>query len=179
MKIRLAGEITKDSIVDGEGLRNVIWTQGCNWHCKECQNQETWDLRGGFLKDVDVLLSELLKSPNDITFSGGDPFLQPKECAYLAKKLKEQGKNIWSYTGFVFEDLLELCHHNINIKNFLDNIDVLVDGKFMIELKSMECPFRGSSNQRLIDLPRSLKKDKVVLYKLKKEKNKKQKKIYI
>lgn len=168
MKIRLAiPEVQKDSIVDGEGIRSVIWTQGCLHNCPGCHNPETHSFKEGFLVEVDELKKQinLLEGQDGITFSGGDPMEQAEACAELAKYSKELGFNVWCYTGYTFEELLERSEYFPKIKLFLDNIDVLVDGKFNLWEKSYDVAFRGSKNQRLIDVRKSLKEGKIVLLK--------------
>ena len=160
MKIRLAdGNLLTDSIVDGEGLRAVLWTQGCSHNCKGCHNPETHDFNKGVLVEVDEV-KQLIKDltlQDGITFSGGDPFFQPEPCIEIAKFAKEEGLNVWAYTGFLFEDLIK----NEKMREFLNYIDVLVDGKFELDNKSLNLKFRGSTNQRIINVPRSLKMGKV------------------
>jgi anaerobic ribonucleoside-triphosphate reductase activating protein len=161
VKIRLAAELTSDSVVDGPGLRAVIWCQGCPHNCPECHNPATHAIAGGFLKEADELIQEILalELQSGVTFSGGDPMLQLESCSYIAVRLKEQGINIWCYTGYTFEELLD----NPAAKSFLQYIDVLVDGKFVAELKSYDLVFRGSANQRIIAVPESLNLGQVVL----------------
>lgn len=159
MKIRLADDnILTDSIVDGEGLRAVIWTQGCSHNCKGCHNPNTHDFSKGILKDIEEVKEEIknLNLQDGITLSGGDPFFQPEACREIAKFAKEQGLNVWAYTGFLFEDLLK----TEKTRAMLDYIDVLVDGKFELENKSLNIKFRGSTNQRIINVPKSLKDGK-------------------
>jgi anaerobic ribonucleoside-triphosphate reductase activating protein len=162
VKIRLAFTITTDSVVDGNGLRTVIWCQGCPHHCPECHNPKTHDPNGGFLKEADELIAEIanVEMQSGVTFSGGEPMLQAKACAYIAKKLKDKGMNIWCYSGFTFEQLLDMPE----CREFLQYIDVLVDGKFVAELKSYELVFRGSSNQRLISVPESLRQKRIIAF---------------
>ena len=165
MTIRLAAYLQSDSIVDGEGIRTVIWTQGCPHHCLGCHNKETWDINGGAsvdIKEVEDIIDNL-KGQDGITFSGGDPFFQAKECSVLAKYAKDKGYNIWCYTGYNFEDLLKMSKVKKEILDFLNNIDVLVDGRFILEKKSYNCTFRGSTNQRIIDVKQSLKKKKTIV----------------
>lgn len=165
MEIRLAADLQKDSIVDGEGIRTVIWTQGCPHNCPGCHNLITHDFKGGALVDIDLIKEEIdeLDGQDGITFSGGDPFIQPLACSILAKYAKEKGLNIWCYTGYTFEHLLELAKVKSDIKKFLDEIDVLVDGKFELSQKSYSAIFRGSTNQRIIDVQKSLIENKVVI----------------
>ena len=165
MKIRLAAYLQSDSIVDGEGIRTVIWTQGCPHHCLGCHNPETWSFDDGELVDLEDVYSAIdeLEGQDGITFSGGDPFAQPKECCEIAKYARSKGYNIWSYTGYTYEELISLSKTRPEIMDFLKQLDVLVDGRFVLEKKSFTCIFRGSTNQRIIDVPRSLKEKKVVL----------------
>lgn len=165
MKIRLAtSEIQKDSIVDGEGIRSVIWTQGCIHNCKGCHNPGTHSFQEGILIDVDIIKEKIdsLEGQDGITFSGGDPMEQAVACAEIAKYSKKLGLNIWCYTGYTFEELLKKAEHVLAIKDFLNNIDVLVDGKFVLSEKSYDVVFRGSKNQRLIDVKSSLENNRVV-----------------
>lgn len=165
MKIRLAAYLQPDSIVDGEGIRTVIWTQGCPHHCLGCHNPETWDFEGGALIDLEEVykIIDSLEGQDGITFSGGDPFMQPKECAEIAKYARSKGLNIWSYTGYTWEELISLSKSKPAIIDFLKEIDVLVDGRFVLAKKSYSCIFRGSTNQRIIDVKESLKTKKVVI----------------
>ena len=166
MKIRLATkEIQKDSIVDGEGIRSVIWTQGCPHHCPGCHNPTTHSFNGGIIVDTEDLKKEImnLEYQDGITFSGGDPMEQPQPCSELAEFCQELGLNVWCYTGYTFEELLDKAKENSFILNFLKNINVLVDGRFILKEKSYDVIFRGSKNQRIIDVPKSLKENKTVL----------------
>lgn len=165
MKIRLAAPLQQDSIVDGEGIRTVIWTQGCTHNCFGCHNPETHDMRGGELVDVDEINEQIreLEGQDGITFSGGDPMFQIDACLHIAKTAKECGLNVWCYTGFTFEELMKMSDKNQSLIEFLKLIDVLIDGKFMIEQKSFNIKFRGSRNQRIIDVKKSLKNKKAVL----------------
>lgn len=162
MEIRLACDIQKDSVVDGPGIRTVIWTQGCPHHCKFCHNPETHSFKGGKVVLVSDLIKEIEESElqDGITFSGGDPMMQPIPCAEIAKRCKELGLNIWCYTGFLFEELLE----KPDCVEFLKYVDALVDGKFDNDLKSYSAKFRGSKNQRIINVKSSLKKKKAVCF---------------
>ena len=160
MKIRLADkDLLTDSIVDGEGLRAVIWTQGCSHDCKGCHNPETHAFDKGIVVDVSEIKKEIdeLSLQDGITLSGGDPFFQAEACSEIAKYAKEKGLNVWAYTGFLFEDLLE----NEKTKNLLKYVDVLIDGPFVLENKSLTLSYRGSTNQRIINVPKSLKDGKV------------------
>lgn len=159
MQIRLAAPIQIDSVVDGEGIRAVIWTQGCPHNCLGCHNPGTHDFKGGYLEDVETLKKEIdsLEGQDGITFSGGDPLMQIDACLELAKHSKKRGLNVWCYTGFTFEQLLIMSKTNNALVELLNNIDVLVDGKFDLSKKSFEAPFRGSTNQRVLDCKESIK----------------------
>lgn len=170
MKINLASDLQPDSIVDGEGIRTVIWTQGCPHHCPGCHNPSTHDFKGGFLEDIETIKKQLkeLTGQDGITFSGGDPMYQPVVCKEIAKFAKTLGFTVWCYTGDTFEEIL----NNPKKYDFLSEIDVLVDGKFMMNQSSLDLKFKGSSNQRIIDVKKSLIEDRVVLvpcYETKKE----------
>ena len=163
--IRLAADLQSDSIVDGPGLRTVIWTQGCAHHCKGCQNPQTWDFNGGGLVSVDDVLEAIdeLEYQTGITFSGGDPMYQVEACDRIAAYCKDKGYNIWVYTGFTYEEVLKLSEKNPTYMDFLKKIDVLVDGRFILEQRDLNLLFRGSKNQRLMDMPKTLESGKVVL----------------
>ncbi|WP_300279614.1 anaerobic ribonucleoside-triphosphate reductase activating protein [Peptacetobacter sp.] len=166
MDIRIASDITFDSIVDGPGLRAVVWSQGCKHNCIGCHNPQTHSLKGGKIVDtreiIDKIKSKKLQS--GVTLSGGEPFLQADAMAEIAIASKEMGLNVWSFTGFVFEDLIDKKNINYfsNMK-LLKNIDVLVDGKFEENKKDISLKFRGSANQRIIDVQKSLKLGKIII----------------
>lgn len=165
MKIRLAAYLQPDSIVDGEGIRTVIWTQGCPHNCLGCHNPETHSMDGGALVDLEEVYDIIddLEGQDGITFSGGDPFMQAKECSLIAKYARSKGLNIWAYTGYTYEQLITLSKVKPEIMDFLKEIDILVDGKFVLAEKSLNCIFRGSKNQRIIDVKKSLKNKKMVV----------------
>ena len=165
MQIRLAAELQKDSIVDGEGLRAVLWTQGCSHNCPGCHNPSTHDFDGGALVNLEEVYSWIdeLEGHDGITLSGGDPMFQPEPCLYIAKYAKKKGLNIWCYTGFTFEELLDRARSDKNIIELLKNIDVLIDGKFKLEQKSYDIKFRGSRNQRILDSKKSIKEKKAIM----------------
>ena len=164
--IRLAADLQEDSIVDGPGLRTVIWTQGCHHHCKGCQNPQTWDKNGGGLVPIKEGLKAIdeLEYQDGITFSGGDPMYQPEACNAIAEYCKNKGYNIWVYTGFTYEELINLGKKKNIYMDFLKNIDVLVDGRFILEERDLSLLFRGSRNQRLIDVPKTLQEGRVILF---------------
>ena len=167
MEVRLASDLTYDSIVDGPGLRVVIWAQGCIHNCYKCHNPQTHNLNSGIISDTDYIIEKItnLRLQRGITLSGGEPFLQPRALSLVAKEAKEHDLDVWCYTGFRFERLINRDNPSyIENINLLKYIDVLVDGKFIFEEKSIYLKFRGSRNQRIIDVQRSLK-DKVVVLK--------------
>lgn len=155
-------DILEDTTADGPGFRTSIYAAGCPNACPGCHNPESWDIRHGRRMTTDEILQKVLDDPfADVTFSGGDPMFQPEGFAELAQAIKENSdKNIWCYTGYTFEQLLNSTRHT----RLLQYIDVLVDGRFRQELRDESLYFRGSSNQRLIDVPASLKNGKVIAY---------------
>lgn len=154
-------EIVEDTTVDGPGFRTTVYCAGCPNRCPGCHNPQSWDIANGRETDVEDILDVILADPfADVTFSGGDPMFQPVGFAALARAIKERsGKNIWCYTGYLFEDLLK----NTRQKELLEYIDVLVDGRFVEVLKDESLRFRGSSNQRIIDVQASLSSGTTVL----------------
>lgn len=162
-KLRIAG-IVKESVVDGPGIRFVIFSQGCKHNCKGCHNPETHDVNSGKLVDTEEILDEIKKDPLllGVTFSGGEPFLQAKPFADLAKQIHKLGLDIITYTGYKFETLISKMNKENDYEELLNNTDILVDGKFILEEKSLMLKFRGSKNQRVIDVKESLKAKKVI-----------------
>lgn len=149
MKLRIAG-IVDDSIVDGEGVRLTVFTQGCPHHCHGCHNPQTWNLDGGHEIDTEEIVEKLKENPllSGITFSGGEPFLQPAPLAEIARAAHKLGLDVWSYTGFTLEEL----EKRTDVQQLLNEVDVLVDGPYVEALRDLTLRFRGSSNQRIIDL---------------------------
>ena len=150
-------------LVNGPGMRRVFFAQGCKHNCEGCFNPETHDFSGGEEKNIDDLIKDVLKNKmiKGITFSGGDPLEQADKFSYMAKAFKKSGLNIWCYTGYTFEILLEKMKNEDSIRELIENIDVLVDGRFEINNKKEGLRFRGSSNQRIIDVKESLKQEKI------------------
>lgn len=163
MELRIAGTVN-DSIVDGPGIRYTIFTQGCPHHCEGCHNPHTHDFNGGKLADTDKIYRRICENPllTGVTFSGGEPFCQPEALADLGEKIQEHGLNVFCYTGFTFEQLLEMGEKNQSIIQLLSVIDTLVDGKFELDKRSLELKFKGSSNQRIIDCKESLRLGKAI-----------------
>lgn len=159
--IRIAG-IVPESFTDGSGIRYTIFTQGCSHHCHGCHNPETWDFNGGHSIDIDKIVAEILENPllDGVTFSGGDPMFQAKNCTELAKLIKSKTDlNIWCYTGFKYEELL----NREDAVEFMRYIDVLVDGEYNESQRCLALPFRGSSNQRIIDVPKSFESNTIII----------------
>ena len=161
--IRLAGAVN-DSIVDGPGIRLAIFVQGCSHHCKGCQNPETWDPAGGYVKTVDEVAKACKANPllDGITLSGGEPMEQPAPLIELVDIAHEAGLNVWCYTGYTFEQLLD-DKPSAEAHELLHHVDVLVDGPYVEAQRSLELKWRGSANQRIICVPESLEAGEVVL----------------
>ena len=153
--------IVSDSIVDGPGIRTSIFCQGCPHHCPGCHNPETWDFGCGTQVPVEDLVDVVRSNPlcRGVTFSGGEPFAQAAGFAKLAKLLKEKGYEVASYSGYTFEELLEGSDDQ---KALLAAIDILIDGPFLMAEKSLEIAFRGSRNQRILDVRKSLAEGRAV-----------------
>lgn len=163
--IQLSGT-TGESIVDGYGLRYVIFTQGCPHRCMGCHNPSTHRFDGGYTERIDKLFGEIAENPllSGVTFSGGEPFCQSKPLYALAKKIRDNTPlDITIYTGYTFEELLAL--KDTDVQNLLALADVLIDGRFILEQKDLTLHFRGSANQRILDVRKSLEKKRAVLYK--------------
>lgn len=154
--------VVEETTVDGPGFRTAIYAAGCPNHCPGCHNPESWDINAGRPTAVDELLRRILSDDfADVTFSGGDPMFQAQGFTALAREIKAASqKTIWCYTGFTFED----CLSDPVRRGLLEEVDVLVDGRFERSLRDETLRFRGSSNQRIIDVKRSLKEGKIVLY---------------
>lgn len=152
MKIRLAG-IIENSISNGEGIRKVIFAQGCKHHCKGCFNPSTHDFNGGYECDTDKIVERINNDYmiDGVTFSGGDPFEQAEAFAEIAKKINPE-LDIWCYTGYTLQELLDKANEKPEWVDLLTNIDVLVDGRFEEDKKDRNLKFKGSSNQNIIQL---------------------------
>lgn len=159
--LELSG-IVSDSIVDGPGIRTAIFSQGCPHHCPGCHNPETWEFGCGTPIPVEAVVEIIQSNPlcRGVTFSGGEPFAQAAAFAKLARLLKAKGYEVASYTGYTFEQLL---NGNPTQKDLLSTIDILIDGPFLLEEKSLEIAFRGSRNQRILDVPKSLAAGEAVI----------------
>jgi anaerobic ribonucleoside-triphosphate reductase activating protein len=154
MLIRIAG-IVEDSVVDGPGLRYTIFVQGCPHCCVGCHNPQTHDSGGGYETTTDELLKAILKQKliSGITISGGEPFMQAAACAKLAQEVKKAGTlNIVIYSGYYHKDLIVMAKNDPDVAALLDACDILIDGPYEADKKSLNLPFRGSSNQSIIRL---------------------------
>ena len=156
--MKIAGTI-KHSMVNGPGIRFVVFFQGCIHHCKDCQNMDTWDIDGGdYIEPKELMaLIKNTKLLDGVTLSGGDPFMQPVDAAFIARSCHEMGLSVWCYTGYTYEQIMEGKAPQ-GARELLMQTDVLVDGRFEIGLKSEDCLYRGSTNQRLIDVKESIEK---------------------
>ncbi|OFV70989.1 anaerobic ribonucleoside-triphosphate reductase activating protein [Acetobacterium wieringae] len=161
-QIRIAG-VVKESIVDGPGIRFVVFAQGCSHHCEGCHNPATHDLSGGHLVAIGTIISEMKKNPllDGLTLSGGEPFLQSAGFSELASQAKAAGYHVMTYTGYTYETLL--AQPDQSWQQLLEHTDLLVDGRFEVEQKSLLLKFRGSHNQRIIDVKKSQQKNQLVL----------------
>jgi len=155
--VRVAGLI-HDSIVDGPGLRFVVFTQGCKKCCDGCHNPDTWDVNGGTEMTADEVILEMLRNPltDGLTLSGGEPFLQAAECSKLARAARERGSNVWIYSGFTFEEIAAMAKTDQAVKDLMELTDVLVDGRFIASGRTLSLKWRGSRNQRVINIPKSI-----------------------
>ncbi|MEQ8154010.1 MAG: anaerobic ribonucleoside-triphosphate reductase activating protein [Clostridiaceae bacterium] len=162
-KIRLSG-IAYESLVNGPGIRRVFFSQGCVHNCESCFNPDTHDFYGGEVMDMDELIRDVKQNPmiKGVTFSGGDPFEQADKFAYMASEFRKAGLNIWTYTGYTFEYIINHIGERHGWKELIDNIDVVVDGKFEKDNMEEGLRFRGSKNQRIIDVRESLRKGKII-----------------
>ena len=152
-KLRVNG-IVEESIVDGPGLRYVVFTQGCPHRCKGCHNPGTHDPHAGYTLDIRDILKAFMENPllSGVTFSGGEPFLQPAPLSALAVHVRSAGKNVVVYTGHEYEHLCNLGRRDMNIKKLLEVTDILIDGPYIEDLRDLELQYRGSSNQRVLKL---------------------------
>lgn len=154
--LEIAGTVA-ESVVDGPGFRFVIFTQGCPHRCRGCHNPHTWTPGEGNKVGIDALSRQIAANPllKGVTFSGGEPFEQAVPLARLARRVKALGKDVICYTGYTWEYLLENSDDHRRFGELLEVADYLVDGPFVEELRDLKLPFRGSSNQRIIDVPKS------------------------
>lgn len=159
-KIRVL-DIVYGTSVDGVGLRTSIYCAGCIHHCEGCHNPQSWDENGGEIMTVEDIFNKIQEADLNVTYTGGDPMLHPEGFIELSKLIKEKmNKTIWCYTGYLFENLLK----NEKQRELLQYIDVLVDGRFILKERDISLRFKGSPNQRIIDVQKSLNEAKIALY---------------
>jgi anaerobic ribonucleoside-triphosphate reductase activating protein len=164
VNLRIAG-ILDESVVDGDGVRLTVFVQGCAHRCHGCQNPETQPMESGWIIDTGKILTEVAANPllTGVTFSGGEPFLQPAPLAELAKKLHARGLDVWSYSGYTLEELQARAQADKATRALLAEVDVLVDGPYEESQRDLTLHFRGSRNQRVIDMKKTRKAGRIVL----------------
>ena len=162
--MRLAG-LLHDSIVDGPGLRYVVFTQGCPFQCPGCHNPESWDINAGTETPIDEIIKDMLSNPltDGLTLSGGEPFIQAADCAGLAVAARDKGLSVWVYTGYTFEELNDKSKTDNAIRELLSLTDVLIDGKYINYERTLSKQWCGSKNQRVIDVKKSMMTGKGVV----------------
>lgn len=165
MDIRISGTVS-ESIVDGPGFRYTVFVQGCPHNCPGCHNPQTHDFGGGRVVDTEELFKECVDDSlnRGVTFSGGEPFCQAEALFELGKRFKDRGYDLWCYTGWTMEELWKKSETEEYVSKLLSIIDVLVDGRFIEGRRTLSLPFRGSDNQRLIDMKATLAENTVIEY---------------
>lgn len=160
MKINLYGTVN-DSIVDGPGLRYTVFTQGCPHHCLGCHNPQSQKMQGGYFQNIEEILQEIDKNPllDGVTLSGGEPMIQPIPLIDLIKQVKDRHLHVMIYSGYTYEEIMELGE---NERELLSLCDTLVDGRFVLSLRSLDLLYKGSSNQRIINVQASFQEERVV-----------------
>ena len=163
--MRIYGVVT-DSIVDGPGFRTAVFTQGCPHHCPGCHNPESHDPDGGAEWTLDAVEAKFTGNPllDGITLTGGEPFQQPAACAELARRAHAKGLNVWTFSGYLYEKLLEMAQNDPAVSELLAQTDVLVEGPFLLAERSLELLYKGSKNQRTIDMNLTRAEGGIVLY---------------
>lgn len=161
-ELKIAG-IVNDSITDGPGIRFAIFVQGCPHHCEGCHNPHTWDFAVGESITSEEILGKIKKNPllSGVTFSGGEPFCQAKALSRLACEIKKLDLEIAVYTGYTIEEILQ--KNDADEMELLRNIDTLIDGRFVLEKRNIDNKFKGSDNQRVIDVKKTLEQSEVIL----------------
>ena len=163
MEIRLAG-VEPESIVDGPGYRLAVFVQGCPHACPGCHNPETHDFEGGYLSDTVQIIAQMGKNPlvRGVTLTGGEPMMQAKALCEIACEARRKGMSVWCYTGFTLEALQR--ENNPDRMRLLDTVDVLVDGPYLQQERSLDLLYCGSKNQRLIDMNKTRQKGEICLF---------------
>ena len=166
-RLRIAG-IEPESFVDGPGIRMTVFTQGCHHNCPGCQNPQTHDFNGGHFIDIEEILAMIDENPllDGVTFSGGDPMDQAAALVPLAREIKDRGLNLVIFTGYTFEYLQQHWEETPAFLDLLAYADILIDGPFIMAKRSLDIKFRGSSNQRIIDVQQSLVEGHAVLHQI-------------
>lgn len=164
-KLKLAG-IVRESIVDGPGIRFTVFCQGCPHGCHGCHNPETHDFEAGTYCSIERLMEEIDKDPllAGVTFSGGEPFCQAEAFGDMGRLVKMRGLSVTVFSGYTFEELTEMAQNDEAVKRLMDITDILIDGPFIEELRDLTLQFRGSSNQRIIDMNRTRKEEHIILW---------------
>lgn len=164
MDIRMYGTVD-DSIVDGPGLRFSVFVQGCSHHCPGCHNPESQPVDGGYLTSVDEVCAQIeaSRSVTGVTLTGGEPFEQPEACLEIARRCKARGLSVWAYSGYAFEQIAAGACSKAGVE-LLSVCDVLVDGPFAQSQRSLGLMWKGSANQRVIDLAKTAAAGRVILY---------------
>lgn len=152
-------DIVKGTTVDGPGFRTSIYLSGCKHCCRGCHNPQSWNPLEGKAMTLENILEIVEEEDFDVTITGGDPLYHPSKLETLVKAIKENRRNIWIYTGFIWEDIL----NSPLMLSAIKDADVLIDGPFIEELKDLDLPFRGSSNQRIINVSESIRQKEIVL----------------
>ena len=162
--IRLAG-VVRESIVDGPGIRFVVFCQGCPHHCEECHNEPTHDFLGGFDCEISKILEAIDENPllDGVTFSGGEPACQPEGFLALAREVHNRGLDIIMYSGYTYEELMNMGKGNGALAELIDTVDILIDGRYDHTQRDLTLLFRGSKNQRVIDIKKTREEGRVVL----------------
>ncbi len=163
--VRLHG-LVSESIVDGKGYRTAVFVQGCPHRCVGCHNPASHDPNGGTAWTLDDVEKRFSGNPllDGITLSGGEPFVQAAECAELARRAHAKELSVWTYSGYTLEQLLRMASENADVKALLDETDVLVDGPFILKERSLTLDFRGSGNQRVIDMAKTRATGEIALW---------------
>ena len=153
--------VVEGTSVDGPGLRTSIYLAGCRHHCPGCHNPDSWNMGGGEERTLDELMEVIAYNEAPVTFSGGDPLAQAEPLAHLISRIKkETGQNVWCYTGYTWEQVKQ----QPQLMEAVKQLDVLVDSPFIMDQRNTKLRFRGSNNQRLIDVQASLKTNKLTLW---------------
>ena len=152
-------DIIRGTTVDGPGFRTSIYLAGCSHHCPGCQNPQSWEPDAGEIMTLEEILRVVEEEDFDVTLSGGDPLMFPEKTKILIEKLKKNRRDVWVYTGYTWEEIL----HSPLLLDSILQADVVVEGRYLEEMRNLDIPFRGSSNQRIIDIQQSLLQNKIIL----------------